>query len=116
MARGHSSLSALEQDRALERPGGAAARIIVLPILGWMAYLIARPESAFGWIGFGAMIVLDAGAAALICRRVGCRLKMRDVPALLLWSPVRALAWLVCWLPWPVVWRGQSWHGPFDKT
>lgn len=98
------------------RPGGAAARIIVLPILGWLGFIGIRPENAFGWLGLAGMIVLDAGAAALICRRVGCRLRLRDLPGLVLWSPGRALAWLACWLPWPVVWRGQAWHGPFDKT
>jgi len=98
------------------RPGGTAARIIVLPMLGWLAYVMCRPESAFGWLGLAAMMQADVLAATLICRRIGCRLGLRDLPALELWSVGRAVAWAVCWLPWPVVWSRRSWWRPIDKT
>ena len=98
------------------RPGGSAARLLVLPVLGWMAYLVARPESSIGWLGLAGMVVIDALAAALICRRVGCALRPRDWALLPFWSIGRALVWLACWLPWPVVWRGELWHGPVDKA
>jgi ceramide glucosyltransferase len=98
------------------RPGGTAARIIVLPLLGWLALAMARPESAFAWLGLAAMIQADVLAATLICRRIGCRLGWRDLPALEFWSVGRAVAWVICWLPWPVVWSRRSWWRPIDKT
>ncbi len=98
------------------RPGGTLARVAVLPVLGWMAVVLAQPHLRVSWLGLAAMVLADSFAAALICRRVGCRLKARDLALLPLWSVGRTLVWLACWLPWPVVWRGQVWHGPFDKA
>jgi hypothetical protein len=98
------------------RPGGTLARIVVLPVLGWIAFVLARPESLVGWLGLAGMIACDTLAAALICRRVGCRLQARDWAVLPCWSVGRALVWLIGWLPWPVWWRGDVWHGPFDKA
>jgi ceramide glucosyltransferase len=98
------------------RPGGTAARIVVLPVLGWLAYIMGKPESPIGWLGLAGMVLLDVMAAALICRRVGCPLRARDGVLLPLWSVGRALTWLACWLPWPVLWRGQVWRGPVDKA
>ncbi len=98
------------------RPGGTLARIVVLPVLGWMALVLLRPDWPGGWLGLAGMIACDTLAAALICRRVGCRLRLRDWAVLPVWSVGRALLWLLCWLPWPVWWRGEVWHGPFDKT
>jgi len=98
------------------RPGGTAARLIVLPMLGWLAFVMCRPDSAFAWMGLAVMMQLDVLAATLICRRIGCRVGLRDLPALELWSIGRAAAWLVCWLPWPVVWSRRSWWRPIDKT
>ena len=98
------------------RPGGTLARVVVLPVLGWAAFVIVRPESVVGWVGLAGMVTCDALASALICQRVGCRLRARDWAVLPFWSVGRALVWLACWLPWPVWWRGQAWHGPFDKA
>jgi hypothetical protein len=98
------------------RPGGTLARIMVLPVLGWLAFIIHRPEASFGWLGLAAMMQADALAATLICRRIGCRIGLRDLPALELWSLGRAVAWLACWLPWPVFWSRRSWWRPIDKT
>jgi hypothetical protein len=98
------------------RPGGTLARFIVLPVLGWLGFVIVRPESAFGWVGLAAMMQVDVLAATLICRRIGCRVGLRHLPAMELWSLGRALAWVACWLPWPVVWSQRSWWRPIDKT
>jgi hypothetical protein len=98
------------------RPGGTLARIVVLPVLGWLVIVLAQPEWLVGWLGLIGIVLGDSLAAALICRRVGCRLRARDFALLPLWSIGRVLVWLACWLPWPVVWRGDVWHGPFDKT
>jgi hypothetical protein len=93
------------------RPWGTAARIFVLPVLGWIAYVAFRPESLFGWAGLLGTTQMDVIFAWLICGRVGCRLGWRDVPAMEAWSVGRAWAWLWCWLPGPVYWRGQVWSG-----
>jgi hypothetical protein len=96
------------------RPGGTAARIAVLPVLGWLALALVRPGLPLGWIGLAGTMQMDVLAAALIFRRVGCRLKWMHVPVLELWSLGRALAWLACWLPWPVTWSGRRWRGPTE--
>lgn len=98
------------------RPLGTAARIMVLPALGWMAWIACRPADPFGWLGLAAMMQMDVFFAVSICRRIGCRLRGRDVAVAELWSLGRAIVWLMCWLPWPVVWRGRSWWHPIDKT
>ncbi len=95
------------------RPGGTAARIVVLPLIGWLAFVCVRPHSPLGWLGLAGLMQVDVMAAALIFRGLGCRLALRHVAALELWSLGRPLVWLACWLPWPVTWRGQRWWGPF---
>ena len=52
-----------------------------------------------------ATMQMEVLAAWLLCRRVGCR--VRNVWALELWSVLRAVTWLACWLPWPVTFRSQ---------
>jgi ceramide glucosyltransferase len=98
------------------RPGGTAARLIVLPALGWLALVVCCPAQPFGWLGLAAVMQMDVLFAALICRRVGCCLAVRDLAAVELWSLGRGLVWLLGWLPWPVVWSGRSWWRPIDKT
>jgi hypothetical protein len=98
------------------RPLGTAARIVVLPALGWMALIACHPSGSLGWLGLAAVMQMDVLFAALICRRVGCRLRVRDLALTELWSLGRVLVWLGCWLPWPVVWSGRSWWRPIDKT
>jgi ceramide glucosyltransferase len=97
------------------RPGGTAARIVVLPLLGWLALVLVRPGSPWSWLGLGGMMQMDVLAAALIFREIGCRLALRHLVTLELWSLGRPLVWLACWLPWPVTWRGRRWWGPFRK-
>ena len=79
------------------RPGGYAAQLAILPVLGWLV--------AGKWPAALLTMQLEVLAAWLLCRRVGCR--VRNVWALELWSALRALTWLACWLPWPVTFRSQ---------
>jgi ceramide glucosyltransferase len=94
------------------RPVGTAARILVLPVLGWLIYLVFHPTQWPAWVGFIVMIQFEVGFAAMICRRLGCALKMRHWAPLQAWSLWRILVWIACWFPWPVNWRGQLWWGP----
>jgi hypothetical protein len=98
------------------RPGGTLARIVVLPVLGWIVFVFLRPEWLSSWLGLAGMVLVDSIAATLICRRVGCPLRPGNFALLPLWTVARVLVWAACWLPWPVVWRGEVWHGPFDKA
>jgi hypothetical protein len=94
------------------RPGGSAARIAILPLLGWIIYLLLHLARAWAWLGLFAMMQVDVFFAAWLCRRVGCRWTWRDLPATEAWSVWRAGVWLACWLPWPVVWQKRRWWGP----
>jgi ceramide glucosyltransferase len=85
------------------RPLGFAALLLILPVLGWAA--------AGNWAMTVVMVQVEAFTGWLLCRRVGCRL--RNMAALEFWAVLRPLAWLACWLPWPVVFRSQKriWWG-----
>jgi ceramide glucosyltransferase len=92
------------------RPGGSAARIVILPVLGWMGWAILHPLQPWGWLGLLGMMQIDVLFAALICRRIGCRLGWSDLPVLEGWSLWRGLLWVLGWLPLPVVWSGKRWR------
>jgi ceramide glucosyltransferase len=94
------------------RPGGSFARILILPVLGWLIAVATHPLDIFLWAGLVGMIQADVMAAAAICHRVGCRLKMRDLVTLEGWSVWRLVVWVLCWLPGPVTWSGRAWPGP----
>lgn len=94
------------------QPGGFAAQIIVLPVVGWLAWLVAEPSKATTWYGLGVVLCADAVAALTISRLVGCRVGLRHALAIPLWSLLRGVTWIACWLPWPVVWRGRRWWSP----
>jgi ceramide glucosyltransferase len=79
------------------RPGGYAAQLMILPVIGWAV--------TGGWIGLLATMQMEVLAAWLLCRRVGCR--TWNLPALEMWAALRAVTWLACWLPWPVTFRSQ---------
>lgn len=94
------------------RPGGSFARILILPVLGWVIAAGTHPLDPAAWAGLVAMMQIDVLAAFLICRAVGCRLRGGDLGALEAWSLWRICLWILSWLPIPVAWRGQTWHGP----
>jgi len=94
------------------RPLGSFARILVMPVLGWLAAVALHPSHLFAWIGLLGMIQADVFFAMAICRKTGCHLKPRDLLSMEVWSLWRVLLWFVCWLPWPVVWSEKAWWGP----
>ncbi len=98
------------------RPGPYAAQLVVLPILGWLVYVLLGPTRPFGWLGLLAVLLADGIAAVSICRAVGCWIPWSRTAALPLWSLARGLSWVACWLPWPIVWRGRKWWSPFKLT
>lgn len=98
---------------AWNRPLGSAARIIILPVFGWLAYAALHPARAGAWTGLAAMMQVDVLFAALICRAVGCNWRARDLVTTEFWSLWRVLIWLVClWPGGSVTWSGKTWHGP----
>jgi ceramide glucosyltransferase len=94
------------------RPGSFAAQLIIIPIIGWLMALILDPLNLAGWLGLAAVVAMEAVAVTVICRFIGTRIGLRRIYALPVWSFVRASAWLACWLPWPIVWRGKRWWKP----
>jgi ceramide glucosyltransferase len=94
------------------RPGGAFSRILVLPVAGWLAAAAFAPFHYFAWIGLLGMIQADVAFAALMCDRVGCRLRGRMIFAMELWSLWRVLLWFSSWVPGPVTWGGKTWWYP----
>jgi ceramide glucosyltransferase len=94
------------------RPTGSFARVLVLPVLGWICYTSSHSNQLFAWVGLIGMMQLDVLFAAAICRAVGCRLSPAQVARLELWSLWRVIIWLWCWLPMAVFWRGEKWRGP----
>jgi hypothetical protein len=97
---------------AWNRPFGSAARVMILPMLGWLIYAALHPARAGAWLGLVAMMQLDVLFAALICRAVGCNWRARDTISAQFWSVWRVWAWLICLLPGRVTWSGKTWHGP----
>jgi ceramide glucosyltransferase len=98
------------------RPGSYAAQLIVLPVVGWLTWLILNPTSMVAWLGLLGIVALDSIAALAICRVLGCRIGLRRFYAVPLWSLTRGLSWVACWLPWPIVWRGRKWWSPLQRT
>jgi Glycosyl transferase family 21 len=94
------------------RPVGSFARILIMPVLGWLVAVALDPTHFFAWIGLLGMIQAEVLFAAAICRRAGCRLKWGDMLSLEVWSFWRIILWFLCWLPWPILWSGKIWRGP----
>lgn len=91
------------------RPGSYAAQLMVLPVLGWLIGIAANPTDPIGLLGLAGVITMDAVAALSVSKALGCPIGGRGLGALPLWSLGRGLAWIACWLPLPIVWRGRTW-------
>lgn len=98
------------------RPGAYAAQLSVLPILGWLSWLLLQPAHPTAWLGFLTVLAADGVAALQIARVLKCPIGWRRLHAIPLWSLMRGLSWLICWLPWPVVWRGRKWWSLHQKA
>ena len=98
------------------RPGPFAAQLVVIPLLGWLAWVLANPGNALPWLGLLVVLGADALAALSICRVVGCRIGWRRLPFIPVWSLMRGLTWFACWFPWPIVWRGRKWWSPHQAV
>lgn len=94
------------------QPGGFASQLLVLPVIGWLAWIASNPDNATAWAGLGCVLLADMTAAIVINRLVGCRIGLRQLMIVPCWSVLRGLTWAACWLPWPVVWRGRRWWSP----
>ncbi|MFW2403784.1 MAG: glycosyltransferase [Gammaproteobacteria bacterium] len=103
------------------QPAGFASQLIVLPVIGWLAWIASNPGNATAWAGIGFVLLADTSAALVINRLLGCRIGLRQLLIIPCWSILRGLTWAACWLPWPVVWRGKRWwtarlYDPSDTT
>jgi ceramide glucosyltransferase len=94
------------------RPVGSFARLLIMPVLGWLVAVALHPSHFFAWLGLLGMIQAEVLFAAAICRRAGCPLKIGSMLSMEVWSLWRILLWFLCWLPWPVRWSGKVWWGP----
>jgi ceramide glucosyltransferase len=68
------------------QPAGFAAQIIIMPLFGWLGFVVWNPASPWVWLGLVGMVQAEVLFAMLICRTIGCRL---NLPALLMteaWS------------------------------
>jgi len=88
-------------------PSGYAAQFLIMPVLGWLAAAACQPTIWWGWDGLGLAVLLETLVAARLCARLGCAWRGRDMVVLMGWSLLRAITWVICWLPWPVVFRSQ---------
>ncbi len=94
------------------RPVGSFARILVMPVLGWLGAVALHPHHIFAWVGLLGMIQAEVLFAAAICRRAGCELTAGTILGMEGWTLWRILLWFLSWLPWPVIWSGKIWRGP----
>ncbi|HEX5420582.1 MAG TPA: glycosyltransferase [Gammaproteobacteria bacterium] len=94
------------------RPVSYAAELFVLPVVGCLLSVLCYPVSPLPWYALTAVVALDCAAAYSVCRALGSPLPLRHLPAVAAWSLMRGFVWMACWLPWPIVWRGQKWWSP----
>lgn len=94
------------------RPASYAAQLLVLPVVGWLIALVWNPFDWLPWVGLGTVVAVDAMAACAVGAALASPIAWRDLPAVAGWSVLRGVVWLACWLPWPIVWRGQRWWAP----
>lgn len=89
-------------------PLGFAGQLLIVPVIGWAVLTALQPTSSTAWHGLLATMQMEVLMALLICRTIGCRTRLRHLPALEVWSVLRAATWIACWFPWPVVFRSQN--------
>lgn len=94
------------------QPLGFASQLAILPITGWLLTLLFFPGQAKFWAGLTASLAVDWLAALTICRALPCKLSTATAWSIPLWSLTRSITFIGCWLPIPVVWRGQWWNSP----
>ena len=95
------------------RPSGSAARILILPVLGWLVAVALHPLNGSVWAGLAVMTQIDVFFAFLLVRKAGCQLMVHNLLGLEAWSIWRVLLWFLSWLPGStVIWSGKIWHGP----
>jgi ceramide glucosyltransferase len=90
------------------RPIGFAGQIMIVPLLGWIGAGAVQPGTWWTWAGLVAMWQIEVLAAVGLFRLAQCRMNLCHVVALQLWPWVRALTWVACWFPWPVVFASQG--------
>jgi hypothetical protein len=90
--------------------------LIIIPLLGWLAWLLTNPMEPVAWFGLVTVLAADFIAALSICRAVGCPIGLRRLHTLPLWSLLRGLCWVACWFPWPIVWRDRKWWSPHQAV
>jgi ceramide glucosyltransferase len=91
------------------RPGAYAAQLVVLPILGWLAWIASNPSALTGWIGLAGVMAMDTIAALTVSKALRSPIGRGGFLAIPLWSLGRGLSWIACWLPLPIVWRERKW-------
>jgi len=98
------------------RPLPYAAQLIIIPLLGWLAWLLTNLQEPLAWFGLFTVLAADFIAALSICRAVGCSIGWRRLHIIPFWSLLRGLCWFACWFPWPIVWRGRKWWSPHQAV
>jgi len=96
------------------RPGGFAALLVILPLIGWGLRCLAVPSDPGSWAGLLGQHLLEVLAAAILLNRVDFRGPAAGAWALLAWPILRVLVWLAAWLPIPVTWgeHTEAWSEP----
>ncbi|MBL9175923.1 MAG: hypothetical protein JNL10_20435 [Verrucomicrobiales bacterium] len=91
------------------RPGGFAALVAILPLLGWAVLCGLQPADPRVWLGGMAQYAFEVLVAGVLMRQVGFRGPAMGGLAVIAWPAVRAGVWLAAWLPIPVTW-GDTGH------
>ncbi len=96
------------------RPGGYAALLVLMPVMGWVLASLFSGLKLFFVAGLGAALGGEILVALLACWLVGCQLPAATWAGILLWPFFRAATWLLVWLPLPVLWSGRqrAWFSP----
>lgn len=97
------------------RPGGFAAQLFVLPVIGWLIALCIMPTEAFVWWGLVATLGLDFITVIVISHLLRCRIAIVWMPIIPLWTILRSVTWLACWFPWPIIWRDRKWWSAYQS-